>query len=80
MDALFEQHDRDLNKAHNMKKCENESGEDFEKRKQEAKERADRDLAEGLRRLPPYYYMGPLGLWTIPAALLFTWGPHAHGY
>lgn len=80
MDALFEKHDRDLNRAHNLKKCENESEEEFEKRKQDARERADRELAEGLRRLPPYYFMGPLALWAIPAALIFTWGPHAHGY
>ena len=80
MDALFEKHDRDLNKAHNMKKCDGESDSNFTKRQQEAKEQADRDLAKGLKNLPWYYHIGPLNAWRAPAEAAFNWEPHTHGY
>jgi len=80
MDALFEKHDRDLNKAHNMKKCDGESDSNFTKRQQEAKEQADKDLAKGLKNLPWYYHIGPLNAWRAPAEAAFDWGPHTHGY
>ena len=80
LDALYEKHDRDLNKAHNMKKCEGESDNDFSKRQQEAKEKADTDLANGVENLPPQWTLYNSAIPVAVTKLLFHWGPHKHGY
>ena len=80
LDALYEKHDRDLNKAHNMKKCEGESDNDFSKRQQEAKEKADTDLANGVENLPPQWTLYNSAIPVAVTKLLFQWGPHKHGY
>ena len=80
MDALFERHDNDMNRAHNLKKCDAESEEDFAKRQEAIIEQADQRLAFGLKSLPWYYHVGPLNLWREIAEALFSWGPHKHGY
>ncbi|WAM22762.1 MAG: right-handed parallel beta-helix repeat-containing protein (plasmid) [Candidatus Methanoperedens sp.] len=79
MDALFEQHDLALNKAHNlaMSKCEKEI--DFKKRQFAMKVKADRDLALGLWRLPWIYRLDPR--WHIAWVVFSSFGgPHAWGY
>jgi RHS repeat-associated protein len=80
MDALFEKHDRDMNKVHNLERYPGESDEAFAKRQKEAADQADQDLARGLKNLPWYYRVGPLNVWRGPAEALFSWGPHKHGY
>jgi RHS repeat-associated protein len=80
MDALFEKHDRDLHRAHNLQRDSCESDATFVRRQQAIAERADAKLAEGLKYLPWYYHFGPLNLWREPAEALFSWGPHRHGY
>jgi hypothetical protein len=79
MDALFEKHERDMNKVHNLDKCPGESDDEFAKRQKEAADQADQDLARGLKNLPWYFHVGPLNVWRGPAEALFSWGPHKHG-
>ena len=69
-----------MNRAHNLKKCDAESEEDFAKRQEAIIEQADQRLAFGLKSLPWYYHVGPLNLWREIAEALFSWGPHKHGY
>jgi len=80
MDALFERHDVDLHRAHNLQELSCESDDEFRTRQQALAEQADRRLAYGLKNLPWYYHVGPLNIWREPAEALFGWGPHRHGY
>jgi RHS repeat-associated protein len=80
MDALFERHDVDCNRAHNLKRYACESDDQFAERQQMIIEQADRRLAFGLKNLPWYYHIGPLNAWRAVGESLFAWGPHAHGY
>ena len=80
MDALFERHDNDMHRAHNLIRCAEESDDQFLQRQERLAEQADARLAFGLKNLPWYYHVGPLNLWREPAEALFSWGPHRHGY
>ena len=63
-----------------LKKCEGESDNDFSKRQQEAKEKADTDLANGVENLPPQWTLYNSAIPVAVTKLLFQWGPHKHGY
>ena len=80
MDALFRRHDVDLNRAHNLMRCDGESDDQFLQRQERLAAQADARLAFGLKHLPWYYHIGPLNILREPAEALFSWGPHRHGY
>ncbi len=80
LDALYEQHDRDLWKAHNLSKNPCESEEDFSIRKQILKEKADTDLAEGVKNLPTEWKFYNSFIPVVLTYYVFRWGPHRHGY
>jgi RHS repeat-associated protein len=81
MDALFERHDIDLHRAHNLQELQCESDIEFHQRQQRLVEQADTRLAFGLKNLPWYYHLGPVDwFWRTPGEAVFSWGPHKHGY